>query len=51
MLPGTSVYYLAGGGALGTVAAQRDGVYTGELVGDILHGPAKSGSGPITGVA
>jgi phosphoserine phosphatase len=28
-------------GALGTVAAQRDGVYTGELVGDILHGPAK----------
>ncbi|HEU4946003.1 MAG TPA: HAD-IB family hydrolase [Kribbella sp.] len=29
-------------GALGTVAAQRDGVYTGELVGDILHGPAKA---------
>jgi hypothetical protein len=29
-------------GALGTVAAQRDGVYTGELVGGILHGPAKA---------
>jgi HAD superfamily hydrolase (TIGR01490 family) len=29
-------------GALGTVAAQRDGIYTGELVGDILHGPAKA---------
>lgn len=29
-------------GALGTVAAERDGVYTGELVGDILHGPAKA---------
>ncbi|GAB2554398.1 HAD family hydrolase [Kribbella endophytica] len=29
-------------GALGTVAAQRDGVYTGVLVGDILHGPAKA---------
>jgi HAD superfamily hydrolase (TIGR01490 family) len=28
-------------GALGTVAAHVDGVYTGELVGDILHGPAK----------
>jgi phosphoserine phosphatase len=29
-------------GALGTVAAERDGIYTGELVGDILHGPAKA---------
>jgi HAD superfamily hydrolase (TIGR01490 family) len=28
-------------GALGTVAESRDGVYTGKLVGDILHGPAK----------
>ncbi len=28
-------------GALGTVAAHVDGVYTGELVGDLLHGPAK----------
>jgi HAD superfamily hydrolase (TIGR01490 family) len=29
-------------GALGTVAEQVDGVYTGQLVGDILHGPAKA---------
>ncbi|MEZ5191650.1 MAG: HAD family phosphatase [Nocardioides sp.] len=29
-------------GALGTVAEHVDGVYTGELVGDLLHGPAKS---------
>jgi hypothetical protein len=29
-------------GALGTVAAERDGIYTGELVGDILLGPAKA---------
>jgi len=28
-------------GALGTVAEVRDGVYTGRLVGDLLHGPAK----------
>jgi HAD superfamily hydrolase (TIGR01490 family) len=28
-------------GALGTVAEIRDGVYTGQLVGDLLHGPAK----------
>ncbi|HET6212612.1 MAG TPA: HAD-IB family hydrolase [Micromonosporaceae bacterium] len=28
-------------GALGTVAEIRDGVYTGRLVGDLLHGPAK----------
>jgi len=28
-------------GALGTVAEIRDGVYTGRLVGDMLHGPAK----------
>lgn len=29
-------------GALGTVAESEDGVYTGRLVGDILHGPAKA---------
>jgi HAD superfamily hydrolase (TIGR01490 family) len=29
-------------GALGTVAEQVDGVYTGRLVGDILHGTAKA---------
>ena len=29
-------------GALGTVAEHRDGVYTGQLVGDMLHGPAKA---------
>jgi HAD superfamily hydrolase (TIGR01490 family) len=29
-------------GALGTVAAERDGIYTGELVGDLLHGQAKA---------
>ena len=29
-------------GALGTVAEQRDGVYTGRLVGEFLHGPAKA---------
>ena len=29
-------------GALGTVAEHVDGVYTGELVGDLLHGPAKA---------
>lgn len=28
-------------GALGTVAEIEDGVYTGRLVGEILHGPAK----------
>jgi HAD superfamily hydrolase (TIGR01490 family) len=28
-------------GALGTVAEIRDGIYTGHLVGDMLHGPAK----------
>lgn len=28
-------------GALGTVAEIRDGLYTGRLVGDMLHGPAK----------
>ncbi|ABL80032.1 MULTISPECIES: HAD-IB family hydrolase [unclassified Nocardioides] len=28
-------------GALGTVAEHIDGVYTGRLVGDLLHGPAK----------
>jgi HAD superfamily hydrolase (TIGR01490 family) len=29
-------------GALGTVAEERDGVYTGELVGHMLHGQAKA---------
>ncbi len=29
-------------GALGTVSEHVDGVYTGELVGDLLHGPAKA---------
>ena len=29
-------------GALGTVAEHTDGVYTGRLVGELLHGPAKA---------
>ena len=29
-------------GAMGTVAEHVDGVYTGKLVGDLLHGPAKA---------
>jgi HAD superfamily hydrolase (TIGR01490 family) len=29
-------------GALGTVAQERDGMYTGELVGELLHGQAKA---------
>ncbi|GAA3109377.1 HAD-IB family hydrolase [Streptosporangium carneum] len=29
-------------GALGTVAETKDGVYTGRLVGNLLHGPAKA---------
>jgi HAD superfamily hydrolase (TIGR01490 family) len=29
-------------GALGTVAEVRDGVYTGRLVGEVLHGPVKA---------
>nr|WP_062340549.1 HAD-IB family hydrolase [Herbidospora sakaeratensis] len=29
-------------GALGTVSETRDGAYTGHLVGDLLHGPAKA---------
>jgi HAD superfamily hydrolase (TIGR01490 family) len=29
-------------GALGTIAETKDGVYTGRLVGDLLHGPAKA---------
>ncbi|HSK27439.1 MAG TPA: HAD-IB family hydrolase [Jiangellales bacterium] len=29
-------------GALGTVAEHEDGIYTGRLVGDLLHGPAKA---------
>ncbi len=28
-------------GALGTVAEEEDGVFTGRLVGDVLHGPGK----------
>ncbi|THV41277.1 HAD-IB family hydrolase [Glycomyces buryatensis] len=33
-------------GALGTIAEIEDGCYTGELVGDLMHGPAKA-----TGIA
>jgi HAD superfamily hydrolase (TIGR01490 family) len=29
-------------GAIGTIAEIRDGVYTGRLVGDLMHGPAKA---------
>jgi HAD superfamily hydrolase (TIGR01490 family) len=29
-------------GALGTIAETQDGIYTGRLVGDLLHGPAKA---------
>jgi HAD superfamily hydrolase (TIGR01490 family) len=29
-------------GALGTVAENEDGIYTGRLVGEVLHGPAKA---------
>ncbi|HET7304349.1 MAG TPA: HAD-IB family hydrolase [Segeticoccus sp.] len=29
-------------GALGTVAEQRDGVYTGQLIGELLHGEEKA---------
>jgi HAD superfamily hydrolase (TIGR01490 family) len=29
-------------GAIGTVAEVQDGVYTGRLVGDMMHGPAKA---------
>src|SRR5690625_6705511 len=29
-------------GALGTVAEQQAGVYTGRLVGEMLHGPGKA---------
>ena len=29
-------------GALGTIAESKDGVYTGRLVGGLLHGPAKA---------
>jgi HAD superfamily hydrolase (TIGR01490 family) len=31
-------------GALGTVAETEDGVYTGRLVGHLMHGPAKAGA-------
>jgi HAD superfamily hydrolase (TIGR01490 family) len=31
-------------GALGTVAERVDGVYTGRLIGGLLHGPAKAGA-------
>ncbi len=36
-------------GALGTVAETHDGVYTGRLVGELLHGPAKAAA--IRGLA
>ena len=36
-------------GALGTVAESVDGVYTGRLVGEPLHGPAKADGGPRAG--
>src|SRR5689334_25119626 len=36
-------------GALGTVAEIRDGVYTGRLVGDLMHGPEKAAA--ITALA
>ncbi len=29
-------------GAMGTVSEHLDGIYTGRLVGDLLHGPAKA---------
>jgi HAD superfamily hydrolase (TIGR01490 family) len=29
-------------GALGTVAENEDGIYTGRLIGEVLHGPAKA---------
>ncbi|GAB3479742.1 HAD family hydrolase [Nocardiopsis coralliicola] len=29
-------------GAIGTVAEKSDGVYTGRLIGDMMHGPAKA---------
>lgn len=29
-------------GAIGTVAEIRDGIYTGRMVGDLMHGPAKA---------
>ena len=35
-------YRLGLTGALGTVSEVRDGVYTGRLVGEVLHGPAKA---------
>ncbi len=35
-------YRLGLTGALGTVAESVDGVYTGRLVGDLLHGPVKA---------
>ena len=48
-------------GAMGTVAEIRDGAYTGRLVGEMMHGPAKAkpsgarrrgrlGPGPVHGV-
>jgi HAD superfamily hydrolase (TIGR01490 family) len=36
-------------GAIGTVAEIRDGVYTGRLVGDLMHGPEKAAA--ITALA
>ena len=36
-------------GALGTVAESVDGVFTGRLVGEILHGPGKGARGALAG--
>src|SRR3954465_9539515 len=41
-LPSLSARRLGLPGALGTVAESVDGVYTGKLVGEPLHGPAKA---------
>jgi HAD superfamily hydrolase (TIGR01490 family) len=38
-------------GALGTVAEVQDGAYTGRLVGDLLHGPAKADAIQALGAA
>ncbi len=40
--PGSSPRRLGLTGALGTVAEVEDGLYTGRLVGELLHGPAKA---------
>ncbi len=41
-LAGTIALRLGLTGALGTVAEQKDGKYTGHLVGEMMHGPAKA---------